>query len=265
MRREQLILEHIETSGTSSYEGLAEMFGVSVMTIRRDANRLAARGAVIKTLGGIQKAAPEATNLHETALFSRLAMQRREKKAIARRAVDLLEPGQTVFVDGGTTCLELARLAAHERKGLTVVTNSIMVCREVGQNGDNVVIGFGGQYDPASLSFAGSTCEEEAAKFFPDVALFSTKGLIPTDGTYESFVPTLRVKQIVAKHSKRVLLLADHTKFGQRALRKALDISQIHEVVTDAATPAAGLAALKRLGKRVWVTESVPQALRMER
>jgi DeoR/GlpR family transcriptional regulator of sugar metabolism len=214
MQRQQMILEHLESSGTSSYEGLAEMFGVSVMTVRRDANRLAERGAVVKTLGGIQKAATESSNLHETALLSRLATQRREKKAIAREAVNLLKQGQTVFVDGGTTSLELVRLAARERKGLTVVTNSIMVCRELGQNGDNLVIGLGGQYDPASLSFAGSACEEEAGKFFPDMAVFSTKGLMPADGTYESFVPTLRVKQIVAKHSKRVVLLADHTKFG---------------------------------------------------
>ena len=187
-------------------------------------------------------------------------MQRREKKAIARQAAELFEAGQTIFIDGGTTCLELARLTAQEWKGLTVVTNSIMVCRAVGQSGDNTVIGLGGQYNPASLSFSGSTCEEEAARFYPDMAVFSTKGFRPREGTYESFVPTLRVKQIVAKHSERVVLLADHTKFGQRALRKALDISQIDEVVTDAAAPKTGLAALKRLKKRVWVAKaaSVP-------
>jgi DeoR family transcriptional regulator, aga operon transcriptional repressor len=255
IEREQLILDCLEERGASSYEGLAEQFRVSVMTIRRDADRLAQRGAVIKTLGGVQRAPSDRGNLYETALRSRLAMQRREKRAIAHRVIELLQPGQTVFLDGGTTCLELARLMASERKGLTVVTNSVMVCHEVGQNGDNVVIGLGGQYYPADLSFAGSACEEEAAKSFPDVAVFSTTGFIPSEGTFESFVPTLRIKQIVARHGKRVLLLADHTKFGQRALRKALDISQIHEVVTDSAAPASALAALKKQGKRVWIAD----------
>jgi DeoR/GlpR family transcriptional regulator of sugar metabolism len=253
MKREQLILDCLDASGASSYAKLAERLGVSVMTIRRDVERLVARGAAIKTLGGVQRVATETGNLYETAVLSRFAMQRREKRAIARRALDLIGAGQTIYIDGGTTCLELAKLTAKERKGLTVVTNSTMVCRDVGQNGDNVVVGLGGQYDPASLSFTGAACEDEAARFFPDIAIFSTKGFMPNDGTYESSLPTLRIKQIVARQSRRVLLLVDHTKFGQRALRKVLDIKQIHDVITDAAAPASALASLKKLGKNVWI------------
>jgi DeoR/GlpR family transcriptional regulator of sugar metabolism len=256
MEREPLILEHLEPNRASSYEELAKLFRVSVMTIRRDVDRLAQRGMAIKTLGGAQKAATETGNLHETALLSRLSKQRREKRAIARRALDLIEDGQTLFIDGGTTCLELAKLIAREKKGLTVITNSVMVCRDVGQNAENLVIGLGGQYDPVSLSFVGAASLEEAAKFFPDMAVFSTKGFIPGEGTYESFVPTLRIKQIIVRHCMRVVLLADHTKFGQRALRKVLDVSQIHDVITDAETPAAALASLKKRGTRVWITDA---------
>lgn len=251
--REQMILDRIVGNQTFSYEKLADLFGVCPMTIRRDVERLVQRGTVIKTLGGVRRAVPETANLHETALLSRLADQCLEKRAIARQALGLLEAGQTVFLDGGTTCLELAKLLARERKGLTVVTNSIMVCRDLGQNGDNLVIGLGGQYDPTSLSFVGSACEEEAAKFFPDIAVFSTKGFMPNDGTYESSLPTMRIKQLVAKQSRRVVLLADYTKFGQRALRKVLAISQIHDVITDAAAPRADLALLKKQNKRVWI------------
>ena len=251
--REQMILDRLEGNRSFSYAKLADLFGVCPMTIRRDVERLVQRGAVIKTLGGVRRTAPESANLHETALLSRLARQRLEKRAIARVALGLIEAGQTVFIDGSSTCLELAKLLAREAKGLTVVTNSIMVCRDLGQNNNNVVVGLGGQYDPASLSFAGAACEEEARKFFPDVAVFSTKGFVPAIGTYESFFPTLHIKQLVARQSRRVVLLADHTKFGQRALRKVLDISQIHDVITDAAAPRAGLALLKKQNKRVWI------------
>ena len=253
--REELMLDRLDETRAVSYKELAGLFGVSSMTFRRDVDSLARRGMVIKTLGGVQKTGADTDNLHETALMSRLAMQRREKRAIARKALDLLEPGQTVFMDGGTTCMELARLAAREKKGLTVVTNSVMICREFGRNADNMVVGLGGQYDPASLSFIGPSCEKEAAEFFPDLAVFSTKGFMPAEGTYESFVPTLHIKQIVARHSKRVLLLADSTKFGRRALRKVLDISQVHDVVTDVGAPASAVAALRRKGMRVWVAE----------
>jgi DeoR/GlpR family transcriptional regulator of sugar metabolism len=256
MGRQQQLLDYFEAAGGASYQRLAKLFGVSTMTIRRDVDRLVKQGAVIKTLGGVQRVATSSQSLHEAALLSRLARQRREKGAIARRTLNLLDAGQTVFIDGGTTCLELARLVAREKTGLTVVTNSILVCRDAGQNGENVVIGLGGQYDPASLSFVGSACEETAAGYFPDIAVFSTKGFMPADGTYESSVPTLRIKQIVARQSRRVLLLVDHTKFGERALRKVLDISQIHDVVTDDAAPAAALAGLRRRGKRVWIAAS---------
>jgi DeoR/GlpR family transcriptional regulator of sugar metabolism len=251
--RQQLILDRLDTASAVSYDGLAELFGVSEMTIRRDVGCLVNCGAVIKTLGGVQRAATETGNLHETALLSRLANQRQEKRAIARLALGLLDTGQTVFMDGSSTCLELAKLAAREARGLTVVTNSIMICRDLGQNSNNSVVGLGGQYDPTSLSFLGAACEDEVRAFFPDVAVFSTKGFIPAEGTYESFLPTLHIKQLVARQSRRVVLLVDHTKFGQRALRKVLEIGRIHDVITDAAAPAADLALLRKRGRRVWV------------
>ena len=68
-------------------------------------------------------------------------------------------------------------------------------------------------------------------------------------------MPTLRIKQIIAQRSRRVLLMADHGKFNRLALRKALDISQIHEVIADEAAPPAGVSALEEKGMRVWIAE----------
>lgn len=253
--RQQKILDHLDLVRTSSYEELAEMLDVSTMTIRRDVDSLVESTAVIKTLGGFRKAADEAANLYESALRSRLLLQHGEKRAIARKTLELLKPGLTVFMDGGTTCLELARLIGREMKGITIITNSILICRDIGQNKNHEIIGLGGQYDPASLSFMGPACEEEAGKYFVNMAVFSTKAFRPADGMFESFIPTMRIKQIVAKQCRRVVLLADHTKFGQRALRKALDISQIHEVVTDPAVSSKDLAVLRAKGKTVWVAD----------
>ena len=226
------------------------------MTIRRDVDSLVECGAVIKTLGGFRKAAAEAANLYESVLRSRLLLQHAEKQKIARKTLELLKSGLTVFMDGGTTCLELAKLIGHEMKGMTIITNSILICRDLGQNENHEIIGLGGQYDPASLSFVGSACEEEAGKYFMDMAIFSTKGFRPAEGMYESFIPTLRIKRIIAKQCRRIVLLVDHTKFGQYALRKVLDISQIHEVVTDPAVSPKDIAVLRGKGKTVWVTDN---------
>jgi DeoR/GlpR family transcriptional regulator of sugar metabolism len=76
---------------------------------------------------------------------------------------------------------------------------------------------------------------------------------LPEEGTFESSLATLRIKQIVAEQAARVVLLADHSKFGRRALCKVLDIGQIHEVITDAGTSAADLASVERQGVAVCV------------
>jgi DeoR/GlpR family transcriptional regulator of sugar metabolism len=106
----------------------------------------------------------------------------------------------------------------------------------------------GGQFDPATACLVGPAAEEAARRFFVDIAFFSTKGFLPDEGTFESSIAAIRIKQIVAEHAARVVLLADHSKFGQRALCQALRIQQVHEVITDAGAAAADVATLERRG-----------------
>ena len=222
------------------------------MTVRRDLEEMIKQGRVIKTVGGVQRAhAP--SYLYETALHSRLGLQRDAKRAIARKALELVEGRPTLFLDGSTTCLELARLLAQERKGLTIVTNSVLVCMELGKNGENSVAGIGGHYDADSLCFVGTQAEDWAKTLFVDLAFVSTKGFLPSKGTFESSLPNFRIKQIVARQCVELVLLVDHSKFGQRALSKVLDVDQIHTVVTDAQTRRADLAAMEKAGCRVHI------------
>ncbi len=250
--RRQFILDRLESSSTGTYEEFASALKVSTMTVRRDLEELIQQGAVIKTVGGVQKAqAP--SYLYETALHSRLAVRRQEKRAIARLALDLIGAGQTIFLDGSSTCLELARVLAKDRSGLTIVTNSALACLELGENNANTIVGIGGHYDANSLSYVGPQAEDWAKTLFVDLAFVGTKGLVPAKGTFESSLPTFRIKQIIAKQCGQLVLLADHSKFGQRALSKVLDIGQIHTVVTDDRTSRTDLAQLEKKVRRVLV------------
>ena len=250
--RRQFILDRLEQAGACSYEDLATASKVSTMTVRRDLEEMIKQGRVIKTVGGVQRAhAP--SYLYETALHSRLGLQRDAKRAIARKALELVEGRPTLFLDGSTTCLELARLLAQERKGLTIVTNSVLVCMELGKNGENSVAGIGGHYDADSLCFVGTQAEDWAKTLFVDLAFVSTKGFLPSKGTFESSLPNFRIKQIVARQCVELVLLVDHSKFGQRALSKVLDVDQIHTVVTDAQTRRADLTSMEKAGCRVHV------------
>jgi len=250
--RLQLILDRLEKQGACTYEELADQFQVSTMTIRRDLYPLVEKGVIIKTVGGVQRAhAP--SYLYETAVYSRLSAERAEKRAIAKAALKLITSQTTIFVDGSTTCLELARCMAKETKGLTIITNSALACMELGKSGDNTIVGIGGQYDTNSLCFVGPQAEDVVRKLFVDLAFVGTKAFLPNEGTFESSIPTFRIKQIVAEQCARLVLLADHTKMGQRALSKVLDISQIHTVVTDNLVRPEDLATMKGSVKEVVV------------
>jgi DeoR/GlpR family transcriptional regulator of sugar metabolism len=153
-----------------------------------------------------------------------------------------------LFIDGSTTCIELAKFLAHQKKRLTIVTNSTLICLELGKTREHKVIGIGGDFDPTSASFVGSVCEEAAKKYFVDMVIISTKGLIPTEGIYESNTGTLRIKQVFAANTRKTILLVDHSKFHQKSLCKVLDISQIHTLVTDDQAPADAVDLLAGKG-----------------
>jgi DeoR/GlpR family transcriptional regulator of sugar metabolism len=250
--RQQAIVDHIDAIGACTYQDLSRLLGVSEMTVRRDVDKLVGRGRVIKTLGGVQTAHAPA-HLYESPIHERMSVNSTEKDLIARTAIQAIGPHQTVFLDGGTTCLVLARHLAKSGRGLTVVTNSALVCLEFGRiaENSNTVVALGGQFDFGSACFVGPTAEEAARRFFVDVALFSTKGFLPQEGTFESSIATIRIKQIIAEQAARVVLLADHSKFGQRSLCKALDVKQIHEVVTDGDMAPSDLAIMERVGVTV--------------
>jgi DeoR/GlpR family transcriptional regulator of sugar metabolism len=245
--RQQAIVDHIDATGVCSYQDLAQLLKVSEMTIRRDVDRLVQGARAIKTLGGVQTA-HAAEHLYESPVQQRLPIHRREKEQIAREAVLQIQPPQTVFLDGSTTCLVLARHLAKRMRGLTVVTHSALVSLAFGQSAGNTLFSLGGQLDPTSACFTGPTAEEAAGRFFVDVAFFSTKGFLPEEGTFESSIATFRIKQIVAAQAARVALLVDHSKFGQRALCKVLDIGQIHEVITDRGAPSDVVRRLEKRG-----------------
>jgi DeoR/GlpR family transcriptional regulator of sugar metabolism len=243
------ILEVVDRQGTATYEALAESIQVSTMTVRRDCEELVRLGKIIKTIGGIQQAHAPAY-LYENSVRERIATNRAEKRSIAARALELIPNQQTIFIDGGTTNLALAKLLTGQRTGLTIVTNSALTCLELSK-GQNRIIGIGGEYDPVALSFVGPQAEEMAKSFFVEQAFLTTKGILPTDGTYESTIATFRIKQIIAERAVETVLLVDHTKFGRRALSKVLDISQIQRVVTDKRTRKSDLASLRRAGVKV--------------
>jgi len=256
-QRKRLIIEELAHRGACSYQALADLLGVSTMTVRRDVEALSRDRRVIKTLGGVQDV-DAASIWYETDIRSRMGDHVGEKTNIAQRALDLIQERQTLFLDGSTTCIQLAKKIARQWNGLTIVTNSVFICLELGHIRDNMVVSLGGEYDADSGSFVGPSTEDAASRFFVDLAFMSTKGFLPQEGTFESSISTFQIKRLVANQCTRLVLLVDHSKFGQRALCKVLDLAQIDEVVTDEMTPESDLATLRDRGIPVHVATVGP-------
>ena len=251
--RQQVILDYLEDKGVASYKELERLLEVSNMTVRRYIDQLVTTGAVIKTLGGVQKANAPA-NYYESSMQSRMARHQVQKHAIAQKALEHIEPANSIYLDGSTTCLEMAKLLAKNSKQLTVVTNSLLVGHELGQNKNNAIIIIGGNLDPDTYCCTGSNTEKHATEFFVDKAFISTKGFLPAEGTYESSIGMFRIKQAVATHSGEVVLLVDDSKFGQRALCKVFDIPQIDTVITNSIEKAT-CESLEKAGVKVLVAQ----------
>ena len=221
------------------------------MTIRRDVDALAHARRAIKTVGGVQDVGR--SSWYESDIQSRLNVNLTEKTTIAARALELITSRQTLFLDGSTTCIRLAKKIASHKRDLTIVTNSVFVCLELGGTGNNRVLSLGGELDSHSASFVGAASEAAASQAFVDLAFMSTKGFQPTEGTFESSLVTMQIKRIIAQQCERMILLVDHSKFHQRALSKVLDVSQISDVITDDQTSAEDISTLRENGMVVHV------------
>ncbi|MBN2210340.1 MAG: DeoR/GlpR transcriptional regulator [Sedimentisphaerales bacterium] len=250
-KREQIILDHIRHVGKATYDELAHILKVSTMTVRRDITRMADEGRITKTLKGAQRIADDDLDLLETQLALRLSEHVAEKRALARVALEMIHNGQTLFLDGSTTCGELAVLLGQDGQGLTVITNSLLVAQKLRRNRDNTLVLVGGRFDFDTYTFVGPSAEEQIRQYFVDLSFMSTRGFVPTEGTYESSVDSFRIKQGIVKQSRQSVLMVDHSKFGRRALSKVLNIEQIDTIITDDQTPSDQLVSLREKGKTV--------------
>jgi DeoR/GlpR family transcriptional regulator of sugar metabolism len=235
-RREEIV-QWLKEEGSLSYGQIQRRFDVAPMTARRDITALEADGKVVRSLRGATWVPPDGF-LTEGPLWERLGKNLPAKRAIARAAASLIKPGCTLHLDGGTTCIELARQIAKSRLGVTVLTNSVLVAACFCGATAAKVIQIGGTLNHLTGCTTGVEAEEAAAEYFIDLGFFATLGYVPGEGTYESFSDTFRVKQAVAKRCAEIVLLLDHTKFGKRALNRVFDDAVITRIITD--RPVAG-------------------------
>lgn len=230
------ITQWVKKEGSLTYEQIQKRFDVAPMTARRDVTALAAQGKVVRSLRGATWVPPDGF-LSEGPLWERLGKNLSAKRLIARTAAKLIKSNSTLYLDGSTTSIELARNIARDRMEVTVVTNSVLVSACFCNATTARVIQLGGTLNLLSGCATGGETEEAAKDYFIDIGFFATLGYIPGEGTYESFADTFRVKQAIARRCSQIVLILDHTKFGKRSLNQVLDDASISTIITDRAIP----------------------------
>lgn len=245
--RHERICEMLSARGECAVEELADVLGVSGMTVRRDLQTLAEAGKVIRTHGG---AAMAERISFEFDFLKRVRQHEAAKAAIGAAAADLVENGQSVLLDSGTTTLALSR-RLRGKKNLTVITTSLPIASQLQYDQEIAVLLLGGYLRAGSPDLAGALTEANLETLHADVAFIGADGIDARGAVYNQSAEVARMLAKMAAAAGRVYVVADHSKLGQTALWRFGQLKDWTGLVTDAAADRALVAALQKAGIHV--------------
>lgn len=246
--RQPQIEEIIRREGEVSVERLAARFDVSPETIRRDLGHLAEAGRVQKVHGGARRPFLIREPSHDT----RETTAPEAKAAIGRRLAEAVSPGETLFIDTGSTTLAAAEALAAI-PGLTVITNSCRLAERLGRAGSDAEIHLlGGRYGADNAQTLGVVAIEHLRAFRADRAVLTVAALDPDLGAMDASLDEAQIARAMIRGARTVTILADATKFGRQAAHAVCGTEEIDLVISDGQLDKAHREALKTKGVDVW-------------
>ena len=245
--RQSQIRERFAAGPGVSVSELAREFDVSEMTIRRDLAVLEGQSHIQRTHGG---AFLTQRMMLEFDYRGRREVNRAAKAAIAAEARKLVQPGQRLILDTGTTTLEFAALL-KDGKDLTVISPSLAVASELQHAAGVEVILLGGVIRRGSPDLTGPVTENCLELFSADFAFQGADGIGDDGAIYNSDLRLARVDKLMRRVARRSCLLADHTKIGTTALARNGTLADVDIFITDTGAPAAVLKRFARLGPKI--------------
>lgn len=231
-RRNQL-LEMVRSRGFASLPELADELKVSESTIRRDLDFLEDVGSAKRTHGGVFYTGPSPKLPH---FDERQPAQWDKKRAIAEEAVKLVEDGDAVLLDGGSTTYEVARLLVGRR--LQIVTNSLPVANLFASNANNDLVIVGGYVYPRTGVALGPYANQMLERLNVRRTILSVSG-INERGFFNNNLLLVETEQAMMRAADEVIVVADSTKFGRQSLAHLCALGDIQHLVVDDEIPPA--------------------------
>jgi len=226
---------------------LAEAFGVTAETIRRDLSVLERAGVLHRVHGG---AIPVEQLPFELDMSRRRETMGAEKQRIAKAALSLLPAEGSLFLESGSTTGRLADLLPHECS-LTVVTNSVAIALTLTRWPGLTIICVGGRVRRRTHTSVDDWALKELGSLRVDVAFLGTNGMCPTHGLTTPDASEAAVKRAALHVGRRRVLLADHTKYGNDSVLRYGDLEDVDVLVTDTGLPEEGVDELQARGIEV--------------
>jgi DeoR/GlpR family transcriptional regulator of sugar metabolism len=234
-QRQAVILEEVRRSGAVRVSDLVVRLSVSDMTVRRDLDVLARRGLVEKVYGGATSVVGRSTD--EPGFEAKSVRQLPEKEAIAAQAASLVRPGTAIGLSAGTTTWTLARFL-DDIPDLTVVTNSTRVADVLQQSGrtDRTVVLTGGVRTPSD-ALVGPVAVQALRSLHLDVVFLGVHGMTERSGFTTPNLNESETDRALVDAAGRVVVVADHTKWGTVGISTIADLDEADVLVTDEGLP----------------------------
>jgi DeoR family transcriptional regulator of aga operon len=242
--RRQHILELIQHQGRALVSDLSEQLNISQITIRKDLDYLQSKGVIQRSHGGALRV--QSSALIDPTLQEKQKHNIREKERIAAAATKMVEEGQCIILDSGTTTTAVAE-RLKRFKQLTVITNAVNIAAELAGTDFEVIL-VGGTLRKNSFSLVGPLAEDNLEEMHADILFLGVDGFDLEVGiTTPNFLES-RVNRAMVKAARQVVAVCDSSKFGRRSLSRIVPPGAIHHVITDQNLPNEIQEALRAMG-----------------
>jgi len=250
--RLRLIMEIISEQKSVIVNDLAKQFGKSAGSIRLDLAELESRGLISRTHGGAILADDVTGDvvLNKKVLQLRGETKTDEKQRIGKAVADLIQDGDSIMIDGGTTTYFVAK-NLHTKRDLTVITTSIHLFPVLWEIPDTTIYLTGGVVHRGFEDMYGEIAMESIRRFKPDHTIIGIDGISVEHGITATEPTMAMLKRSMVAVSKNLIVVSDSSKFGKVCLLSVSDIKNVNSFVTDTDLPDEEVAALSALGPKV--------------
>lgn len=246
------ILEELEAKGQVSVSDVSRKFQISEVTVRNDLAHLEKQNMLIRARGGAIKIKFYRMGM-DPSITDKQKEYLKEKQRIAKAAVRLIEEGDTIVLDSGTTTTEIARNLG-DFKNLTIITNALNIASILAEyEGINIFMP-GGLLRKKSLSLVGVLADENFEKFYCDKLFLGVDGFDTTHGLSTPNSEEAHLNQIMIRIAKKVIVVTDSTKFERRRFAYIGPLTDVDMVITDSSVKKADIDRLEKNGVQVIVT-----------